>query len=210
MKITRIVLAEDHECVRQSICAWLANFPEFEVVAQVERGADLEAAIQEHHPDLLLLDLHMERGFDPTQAVPQLRQIRPDLKVLILTAVNNPRWVIAMMDAGADGYAHKRDRLPTLTTAIRSVMAGQIWLSERLGQALVEAEWVKDVRDKLSKRELRILEKLAAGQPVKTIALSIKVSPRKLYRELAELRGKLHVQSNSHAVALAVRLGLID
>jgi DNA-binding NarL/FixJ family response regulator len=209
-KRTRILLAEDHTSVRQAFIDYLERIPEFQIVAQVERGADLSKTVSQHRPDLLLLDLQMERGFNPTQAVPRLREIQPNLKVLVLTAVSHPRQVIAMMDAGADGYVHKSERLPTLVSAIRSVMAGDIWLSDSLGQLLVEGGWVRDLRGRLDQREIHILENLAAGKTINAIALDLTINERRVYEILAEIREKLGAQSNSQAVALAVRMGLID
>lgn len=205
---TKIVLADDHPLVRQAVRDYLEQLHDFAVVAEVGRGAELEAVVREHRPDLLLLDLTMEEGFDPAETVIRLREIHPPLKVLVLSARDETTWVLRMLEAKADGYIIKTEPPHLLTQALRAVMAGEPWFSQRLTQSLAAGYWHSEA---LEPHERRLLQALADGKTLREIAPQIlMVSERRAYDYLSSAMEKLDAHSRSEAVATAMRQKVIE
>jgi DNA-binding NarL/FixJ family response regulator len=176
-------------------------------VAVVERCADLESVIRDHHPDMLLLDISMDPGWSPTSAIRRLRKIKPALKIVVLSAHGEAYWVLEMLEASVDGYIHKTESLSTVAQAIRKVAAGEVWFSHHLLNALV-AEY--EQRQVLDERERLLLQALANGEDISTLAATLDVSTRTAHRCLSSVIKKLGVSSRLEAVTLALRRGVIE
>ncbi|OQY20812.1 MAG: hypothetical protein B6I34_08295 [Anaerolineaceae bacterium 4572_32.1] len=205
---TKIVLADDHPLIRQAVRDYLEQLPDFAVVAEVGRGAELEAVVREHRPGLLLLDLTMEEGFDPPQAVARLREIHPPLKVLVLSAHDETTWVLRMVEAKADGYVIKTEPPHLLDEAMRAVMAGERWFSRKLMQSLASGYWHSEA---LEPHERRLLQGLADGETLREIASeTLMVSERSAYDYLSSAMEKLSAHSRAEAVAKAMRQKVIE
>lgn len=205
---TKIVLADDHPLVRQGVRDYLSQSSDFSVVAEVSRGADLEAVVREHRPDLLLLDLSMEAGFDPAETVIRLREIQPSLKVLVLSAHDETTWALRMLEAKADGYIIKTESPHLLNEAVRAVMAGGPWFSQRLMQSLASGYWHSQA---LEPHERRLLQGLADGKTLRDIASeTLMVSERSAYDYLSNAMEKLRAHSRAEAVAKAMRQKVIE
>jgi len=205
--VIRIVLADDHPAILDAIRQLLEPMPDLEVVAAVDQGATLETVVREHRPDLLVMDLEMEQGFNPADMVPRLRAIHPDLKVLVFSAHDEPETVREMLRAGADGYAHKVEAMDNLVRAIRSVATGDSWLSDRLTQSLVEGYWLRDMA--LPEYEVAVLQSIADDKSLSEIAEELHVVERTVRRYLYEAMARLNTRTRSAAVAEALRRGLI-
>ena len=203
----RIVVAEDHPIFSQAVRDYLSGEPDFQVVALVGQGAGLDAVIVRHRPDLLLLDLQMEPGFDPIQAIHRLREACPSLKILILSAHDEATWVSAMLMARVDGYVHKSETLETLVQVIRKVTIGEVWFSHRLFNAFA-SEYYRD--GVLAPRERMALQTIADGRRLANLASELRVSERTVEGYLHNARGKLGVQTRTEAVAVAMRQGVIE
>ena len=203
----RLVLADDHPVVSHAIQEYLHRSPDIHVVAVVERCADLDGVIREHHPDMLLFDLSMESGCSPTSTIRRLRAIQPTLKIVVLSAHGEVHWVRDMLEARVDGYIHKTEPLPVLAQAIRRVAAGEVWFSHHLLNALA-ADY--DRQQVLDERERLLLQALADGKDMTTLAASLDISTRTAERCLTHAIKKLGVSSRLEAVTLALRQGVIE
>ena len=203
----RLVLADDHPLVSHAIQEYLQRSPDIRVVAVVDRCADLDGVIQEHRPDMVLLDLSMEPGCSPTAAIRRLRKIQPSLKILILSAHDEVCWVLEMMEAKVEGYVHKTEPLPILVQAIRRIAAGEVWFSHHLLNALA-AEY--DHQQALDERERVLLQAIANGKDLTILSANLHVSRRTAERYLARAIEKLGVRSKLEAVAVALRRGMIQ
>jgi DNA-binding NarL/FixJ family response regulator len=204
---TRAIIVDDHPVVRQGIRDYLDRELDITVVADLEKAADLEAALQEHHPDLLLLDLILEPDFDPLQTVKWLQRTYPDLKIVILSAHGEARWLKLMKDAGVPGYIHKTEDPRVVLKGIRTVMNGEQWYSQRLLQAFVEEY---EDASALSPHELLILQKFADDKETKEVAAEMSLSNRTIRGYASKAIQKLGVRSRAGAVAEALRRGLIE
>jgi DNA-binding NarL/FixJ family response regulator len=203
----RLVLADDHPLISHAIREYLHRSPDIHVVAVVERCADLDGVIREHHPDMLLLDLSMEPGCSPTSTIRRLRRIQPALKIVVLSAHGEVYWVLEMLEARVDGYIHKTEPLPVLAEAVRRVAAGEVWFSHHLLNALA-AEY--DRRQVLDEHERVLLQAIADGKDLTTLSANLHVSRRTAERYLASVIKKLGVGSRLEAVTLALRQGVIE
>ena len=203
----RLVLADDHPLVSHAIREYLQRSPDIQVVAVVERCAELDGIIREHHPDMVLLDISMESGCSPTSAIRRLRRIQPALKIVVLSAHGEVYWVLEMLEARVDGYIHKTEPLTILAQAIRKVAAGEVWFSHHLLNGLA-AEY--DRQQALDEHERVLLQAIADGKDLTTLSANLHVSKRTAERYLASAIKKLGVRSRLEAVAIALRQGVIE
>jgi DNA-binding NarL/FixJ family response regulator len=202
----RVVIVDDHPYVRNGIRKCLNGTSDFQVLAELDSSVGLEDALREHRPDLLLLDLSMEEGFEPVVTVQRLQEAFPDLKIVILSAHDEPRWVRMMHDIGVSGFVHKTEPPPNLLEALRSVMGGTRWFSRDLLQVMVDHYFH---RAALDPTETYILQGVADGKTTIEIAGEMSVSDRTVREYLQHALEKLEVQSRAEAVAEAIRRGLI-
>jgi len=203
----RLVVADDHPLVSRAIREYLERSPDVQVVASVGRCADLDAVVEKHRPDLLLLDLGMEPGCSPTATIRRLRTVHPALKILIFSAHSETYWVQEMIEARVDGYVHKSERLSVLVEAVRRVAAGQVWFSHDLLNALV-ANY--DRGRILDERERVLLQAIADGEDLVALSANLHISTRTAERYLARAIEKLGAHSRVEAVAVALRHGVIQ
>lgn len=204
----RITIADDHPVCRYAVRDYLSRSPDLQVVAELARGADLETVVVQHCPDLLILDLHMEPGFDPAAAVPRLRQRHPELKVVVFSARDQAAWVRAMLEARVDGYVHKSEPLEVLLQAVRAATRGDHYFSHHLLQRVADGYWHNQT---LAPHERQLLQALANGRTLREAAIELlHVSERTARDYLAEAMHKLEARSRVEVVVKALRLGLIE
>ena len=206
-KHTRIVAADAHPLVLNGIQGRLDRTPDLRVVATAAQYEDLDQAIVEHAPDLLLLDLEFDFGRDPIQAIDELRRVYPGLKIVVLSALDEPRWVVGTLRSGIDGYVHKREPPDVLEQAIRQVADGKAWFSQRLLNVLAR-EFQQSTE--LGSHERMVIQTLADGKDLRSLTGRLGVSYRTLRRYLADAMEKLGAQTRGEAVANAFRQGLIE
>ena len=127
----RIMLADDHEVMRDALSSFLGNHPDMYVVAQAVDGLDVLAQLEVIRPDIICMDIKMQRlnGIDTTQKV---LAINPSIKVIGLSAHVDPPSVSRMLEAGAVGYVLKGSAGVELLTAIRTVVQGQTYFSQEV------------------------------------------------------------------------------
>lgn len=202
----RVVIVDDHPYVRNGIRKCLSGTSDFQVLAELDSSVGLEDALREHRPDLLLLDLSMEEGFEPVATVQRLQGAFPDLKIVILSAHDEPRWVRMMHDTGVSGFVHKTEPPSNLLEALRSVMEGERWFSRGLLQVMVDHYFHSAALDAT---ETYILQGIADGKTTDEIAGEMNISDRTVREYLQHALEKLEVQSRAEAVAEAIRRGLI-
>ena len=213
----RVVLAEDHPVVRRGMRSILEGQADLQLVGEVDHGRDVEPAIQELRPDVLLLDLKMPE-LDPAPLTRRLKERYPQLQVLVLTAHDDPAYVVGLLAAGAAGYALKDEASDTLVTAIRAVAQGQNWFSHRVTQQLarqleeqnVASGTVEAGLENLTPRELEVLTLLARGANNNEIAQMLGITKRTAETYVYRVYDKLGTRDRSRVARYAVRHGLVD
>lgn len=210
-KIT-VLLADDHAVVRAGIRQFLEHAPDIEVVAEADDGAMARTLIEEHQPDVAVLDIQMPEasGIEVTRWV---RAHHADTGVLVLTAYDDDPYVMAVLEAGANGYVLKTASPADIIQAVRDVHEGKSALDPAITRKLMDhiAEQHTAPRyESLTDRELQVLELTAQGYTNKAIGLQLGISDRTVQGHLAKIYSKLDVNSRTEAVMRAVSLGWLD
>lgn len=210
----RVVIADDHELVREGTRQLLANHDDIEVVAVAADGISGMEAILRHRPDVALVDISMPRmtGIEvTTQTSVQL----PSVAVLILTVHDEQEYVRALLEAGAAGYLLKDIGEADLVRSIRAVHAGESVLHPDVTKSLFAAlasdgDDSTDAAMPLTDRELEVLKLAAAGSSNREIAVSLDLSPRTVQTHLRNMFEKLGVASRTQAVIAGLRQGWLE
>jgi DNA-binding NarL/FixJ family response regulator len=210
----RIVIAEDYTILREGLRALISASSELEVVGEAEDGKAAIQSVETLKPDLVLVDLSMPR----TNGVDAIREIRrrcPQTKIMALTVHKAEEYVLAALEAGADGYVLKDATHSELMMAIDTVLGGKPYLSPGVSQAVIQGylEGKRDVRpsspwDTLTPRERQVLKLIAEGYKNREIADYLCVSVKTVEKHRANLMEKLDLHSASALTAFAMERGL--
>jgi DNA-binding NarL/FixJ family response regulator len=213
--VTRILVADDHELIRQGLKLVLNAEPDLEVVAE---AADGEEAVQRALADdvhLAILDISMPRKTG-LQAAAELGRRRPELRVLILSMYDNEQFLFEALKAGASGYVLKSGADDDIVDACRAAMRGQPFLYpsavKRLIRDAIERadERGRDELEPLSPRELEVLKLIAEGSSSKEIAATLVLSIKTVERHRANILRKLGMRDRVDLTRYAIRRGLIE
>lgn len=208
----RVLIVDDHAVLRAGLRLLIDAEPDLETVG--EAGSVREAIFEARstNPDLILLDVVMpgESGLD---GVPKLLHEHPDVKVLVLSMQDDPRYVREAFAVGASGYVLKEAADAEVVSAIREVSAGGRYVHPELGARLVlaEAEAVRRAdEDPLSEREREVLRLLARGYTNHEIAEQLFISVRTAETHRSHVMQKLRLGSRAELVSYALANGLLE
>jgi DNA-binding NarL/FixJ family response regulator len=204
----RILIADDHDVVRQGLHSFLALDPELQVVGEARDGAEAVRLAREVRPDVVLMDLIMPE-MDGIAATQIIRRELPDTEVVALTSVLEDASVVGAIRAGAIGYLLKDTKVDELGRAIRGAAAGQVQLSPKAAARLVREVRAPDPAAALSEREVEVLRLLTRGCANKQIARDLVITEKTVKTHVSSILGKLGVQSRTQAALHAVRMGLV-
>jgi len=211
----RIVIAEDHTILREGLRALLSSHPDLEVVGEAADGRDAIRCVEEAGPDLVLLDLSMPR-MDGLDAIREINKRSPETKILALTVHKAEEYVLAALQAGADGYALKDATQGELVAAIRSVLAGKRYLSPGVSEKVIEgylagkkARTTKTPWDSITAREREVLKLIAEGHKNKEIAEILCISVKTVEKHRSNIMEKLDLHNVSDLTAYAIERGIV-
>ncbi len=209
----RVLLADDHNIVRAGIRQLLETAGDLEVVAEAGDGEEARTLIEEHQPDVAVLDIQMPKmsGIEVTRWI---RGSLPAVGVLILTAYDDDPYVMAVLQAGANGYVLKTAKADDLIQSVRDVNEGKSALdpviTRKLMSNLFKQPEKKIVAEPLTDRELDVLRLAAKGFTNKAIGRQLGISDRTVQGHLAHIFDKMQATSRTEAVMRAVSLGWIS
>ena len=212
----KILLVDDHAVLREGKRDPLQKEGDLEIVGEASDGEEAVRLAGERSPDVVLMDIVMPRlsGIDATR---RIKEVSPSTAVLILTAYEDDRYIIGLLEAGAAGYLLKSARAAELVRAIRAVSAGESVLSPPImARLLVRAAGSHDGSpstarggEQLTERELEILRLAGRGMSNKEIARRLAVSLPTVKAHLVNIFNKMGVGSRTEAVLQAVRMGWV-
>ncbi len=207
----RVLLADDHHMVRAGIRELLEGAGDLQVIAEAGDGEEAQALIQKDKPDVAVLDIQMPKasGIEVTRWV---RAHLPEVGVLILTAYDDDPYVMAVLQAGANGYVLKTARPEELIQAVRDVNEGRSALDPSITRKLMSSLFKRpqDTEvEPLTEREHDVLRLAAKGYTNKAIGVQLAISDRTVQGHLAHIFAKLQATSRTEAVMRAVVLGWI-
>lgn len=204
MSAIRVLLADDHAIVRAGIRKVIEEIPNLEVVAEVEDGPQVFAALEQGAVDCLLIDVNMPE-FEPILAIRQIRARFPAMKVLVISAYDDDVYVQGLLTAGVSGYHLKDQPLNDLKLAIQRILAGERWLSTPLINKLLGATHGVEGLPPLTIRQRELLRLLEQGKDNQSIAREMGLSVKTVENHLTRLYRQLNVQSRLEAVHFVMR-----
>jgi two-component system response regulator NreC len=203
-----VVLADDHEVVRNGLRLLLDAEPGIEVVAEAGDVPSTVQAVARHRPDVLVLDLLMP-GEPGLAALPRVREVSPATRVVVLTAQQDPSFAAEAMRLGAVGYVPKEAAGRQLLRAIQMAAEGSTYLEPRLGARLAaDLAAAKRAAPELTEREVEVLRLIARGHTNREVAERLFLSIRTVESHRARIQRKLGRSSRSDLVEYVVERGL--
>ena len=217
MKRITILLAEDHQIVREGLRKLLEADNNIEVVGEAATGRQAVALTNKLHPDVVVMDIAMPvlNGLEATR---QIRQAFPDIKVIILSAHSDDAYVEEAMAVGAAGFLIKQTSSHALATAIREVQKGNTFFSPSIAKHLHNhyensphrAGLLKTKGDRLSSREAEVLQLIAEGQANKQVAAELGISVKTVEKHRQRLMEKLNIHDTAGLTRYAIAAGIIE
>ena len=212
----RVLLVDDHASFRQPLAFMIDHEPDLEVVAQAGTLAEARAAIAGHAIDAALLDLDLPDG-SGLDLIGPLRRAHPAAGIIVLSAGANTRHRALAIEAGAAGFVPKSAGITDVIAALRRFQAGEPVISQAETIALLreasrqraESAVVGQALASLTPREREVLQALADGLSDKEIAIRLHLGPKTVRTHMANMLGKLDVDSRLQALVLAARHGVI-
>jgi DNA-binding NarL/FixJ family response regulator len=209
----RILIADDHPVVRQGLRTFLSQCSDFEVVGDAADGLATLNEVAALRPDVVLLDVRMP-GISGIEVARRLRQTYPDINIILFTTYDDEEYFLGALRVGADAYLLKSSSHDTLAATIRSVRAGERFLSPPLMDKIL-ARYQELARARaqqeccLMEEEMQVLQAMAAGHSNKDIADQLYWSEITVKRKVQDIFEKLGVANRVQAVAEAIRRGLV-
>jgi DNA-binding NarL/FixJ family response regulator len=208
--LTRLVIADDHELIREGIKKILRNCADLKIVGEAANLNQVFALVAQVRPDMVLLDITLP-DCDGLDGLTELRRHYPDLRVVILSGHPEERYAVAALRAGAFGYVSKAAVSDDLMAALRKTAEGTPWIGSRVAELLArEATRPPQAppHQVLTPREVEIVTLIGAGLQIKQVAaeLGISISSVNTYRN--RIFRKMGMASNAALIRYALRNGL--
>jgi len=206
---TTVVLADDHTIVRSGLRVLLERDGAAEVVAEAGDADSALRYVRGHRPDIVILDLSMP-GRESLDVIPEILQVSPDTRVVILTMHPEPAFARAALRAGASGYVLKDAAHLELVNALEAARAGRTYVAPAMGARLAREPTDPPPRpDGLSERELEVLQLLALGHTNAEIAAKLSISARTVETHRAHIQDKIGRGARSQLVKYAFEHSLL-
>jgi len=200
----RVMVIEDHQVVRQGLVALLGMQDDLEVVAEAGDGESALQVFHQHRPDVTLVDLRLPRR-DGVEVIRALRAGSSRGRFLVLTTYDGENDVSHALQAGASGYLLKGASATELTDAIRAIHAGRRYVPVELAERVLP----RPAADRLTDREVEVLDRIARGMGNLDIGADLGISERTVKGHVNNLLSKLGVTDRTKALVVAIRRGLV-
>ena len=219
VRSSTVVIADDHPLFRAAIREMLSEWPDLEVVGEASNGCESVELCRRLRPELVLMDLSMP-NMDGFEATREIKRESPSTIVLVLTAFEEPEYLLKALRAGASGYVLKHMGSKQIVGAIRRVLEGESPLNQEVAMQLlirlIEEMKHKEAKPKsllpipLSPREMEVLKLLARGQSNQQIANDLFISMSTVKNHVHHIIEKLGASDRVQAVILAIEYDLIS
>lgn len=215
-EMIRLLLADDHNVLRQGMAQVLDAQPDIQVVAQAANGDEALRLVTEHRPHIVLMDINMP-GLDGVAAARRITASFPETGVIILTMYRRDDYVFEAIKAGADGYLLKEVELEELLDAIRAVARGEAVIDSAIAsRVLDEFRRPRPFREEeetvpeLAERDLEILRLLAQGLSNQEIADRLFIAEKTVRNRLSGIFQQLHLENRTQAALYAIQQGIAE
>lgn len=209
----RVLIVDDHEIMREGMCALLRKCDDIEVAGQAADGRVAVELVNELHPDVVIMDIGMP-NLNGIDAARQMVESHPELKILALSTHSEGNIVAKMIKAGAAGYMLKESAFSELQDGIATMLEGRTFLCSRISKIvfsdyitmITNPKWAEN--DGLSSREREVLQLVAEGHTTKEIAKTLKLSPKTVDSHREHIMEKLSIRNIAGLTKYALREGL--
>jgi DNA-binding NarL/FixJ family response regulator len=210
----RVILADDHNVLRQGMAQALNAQPDMTVVGQASNGVEAVALAHQLQPDVVLMDINMPE-MDGVEAARRITSQLPKIGVIILTMYRRDDYVFEAIKAGASGYLLKEVELDELLASIRAVAQGEAVIDSAIaGRVLAELRQPQATKQAaesdLAERDMEILRLLAQGSTNQEIADNLIIAEKTVRNRLSLLFRRLHLENRTQAALYALREGLLE
>jgi len=201
----RILCVDDHPVLREGIAAILASEADMALVAEAGNGREAIEQFRTHRPDVTLMDLQMP-VMSGGEAIVAIRKEFPDARIIVLTTYSGDVQADRAFRAGAYGYLLKNMLRKELVETIRTVHSGRRRIPPEIAVEMAEHH----ADDSLTEREIDVLRQVASGNANKIVADHLEISEETVKAHMRKILSKLGANDRTHAVAIAVKRGIID
>ena len=208
----RVFVADDHAVVRRGVRQILEDASDMIAAGEASTGREVLQAVRQHDYDVLVLDIAMPDA-NGLETLRQLRTLKPDLRVLILSMYPERQYAVRALKAGAAGYLTKESAPDELVAAIRKVALGGKYVTQSLAERLAAAlggELGKEPHEALSTREYQVMRLLAAGKTVTDIATELSLSVKTISTYRTRILEKLDLRNTAEIIRYAFERGLAE
>lgn len=201
----RVLTVDDHPILREGIAAILATEPDMIMVAEAGDGREAIEQFRKHRPDITLMDLQMPR-MGGVEAILTIRKEFSDARIIVLTTYSGDVQASRALRAGACGYLLKNMLRKELVETIRAVHSGRKRVPPEIAIELAEHH----TDDDLTLREVEVLRQVASGSANKITADKLGISDETVKAHMKKIMSKLRASDRTHAVAIALKRGIIE
>jgi len=207
----RILIVDDHDVVAEGLRFMVETQPDLSVIACVQDSREAVRVAMEQQPDVVLID-HAMPNLNGTEATQLILDGSPRTRVIMVSMHATQIHVVRALQAGASGYVVKKSAAREVVDAIRTVHAGSRYLSAELVDIVIDQAarkvMVRDPLERLSSRERQVLQMLAEGQSVATIAVALAISPKTVETYRGRMMEKLEIHDLAGLVKFALQQGI--
>jgi two-component system, NarL family, response regulator NreC len=209
----KILLADDHQLLRDGLRSLLEKQHGVQIVAEAENGRKAVELAKETNPALIIMDLNMP-DLNGIEATRRILKESPRIKIIALSMHSDKRYVTRALQAGASGYVLKDNAFDELTKAIQRVMQNRIYLSPEINQVVVKdylersKQLDKPAYSVLTEREREVVQLIAEGKSTKEIASILKISVKTVETYRQRTMDKLNINNIADLIKFAIREGL--
>ncbi len=205
-----VLIVDDHLVVRQGIRFLLEQMDDIDIVGEASDGQQAVDIVQQHPPDVVLLDLIMS-PMDGIEATREIRKLSPKTQVIILTSHHKDDQIFNAIKAGALSYLLKDVSSNELVAAIRAAANRETILSPRVAQRMLQEMQKAEISplDQLTARELDVLTRIAHGRSNREIALDLSIKDQTVKTHVSNILSKLHLADRTQAAIYALKQKLI-
>ena len=211
----KVAIADDHALFRAGVKTALSSKKDIELIAEADNGMQLLHLLRHIEPDVILLDIQMPI-MDGIQTLPEIRKLRPEAKVIILSMHNDHSMISKLMEIGANSYLTKNSDSETIYQAIRTCHDQEFFFNELTNKALLtglrtkRSDGIHHQEADLSEKEMRVLKLMCEEKTTKEIADIVEISPRTVEAIRDKLKTKTGAKSMAGLVMYAVKNGIIE
>lgn len=202
----RVLIADDHAIVRKGFLQIVNETPDMRVVGEASNGQEVLEKVREMDCDVLILDISMPR-FSGLESLREIRYLRPELPVLILSMHSEDQYAIRSLKAGAAGYLNKETAVDELVTAIRKVVSGGKYLSVSAAEKIaleIGNSSDKPPHERLSNREYSVLLMIGGGKSISEIADDLSLSVKTVSTYRTRILEKMNMNTNADLIRYVI------